>query len=129
MITVRIISGAFVDDFALADHGEVEHFMKTEGKTPGEVFAACIALGQDWELDITEASSDQEAGEWTVADIVFRAQRATDAGRTILLDGQPVTNDELPELIIDYIAETGWPPDVLADNSMSLILGRQDDDE
>ena len=102
--------------------------MKTEGKKPGEVFDAMIALGIDWEIDFEEAT-DAECNEWALADVVCRGVRAKQMGKTILIEGEPVGYEEFRETMVSFIKKHGFIPDIISDNSQSYILGIAEPEE
>jgi hypothetical protein len=132
MIQVRIVSGFIADEITarlpLEDTDLVKHYMKTEGKKPGQVFDAMIALGMDWEIEYEEAT-DKEANEWALADVICRKVRAEKMGKTIILEGEPISYGKFQEKVIDFMERTGFFPDIIADNSESYILGIAEHEE
>jgi len=132
MIKVRIVFGFIADEIAvrlpLEDLDLVKNYMKTEDKKPGEVFNAMIDLGIDWEIEYDEAT-EEECKEWALADVVCRRVRAEKMGKTIIIDGEPVSYEEFQEKIIDFMQKHGFIPDIISDNSQSYILGIAEQDE
>lgn len=128
MIKVHITSGFIADELAIAGLSEAQGYMKTEGKLPGEVFDAMIALGIDWEIQYDEATA-AETNEWALADVVCRQVRARKMGKTLLLEGVPVGYDEFQEQMIGFVEKNGFLPEVISDNAQSLILGINESEE
>jgi len=126
MIKVRIVSGFIADEiamnFPLGEIDLVESYMNIEGKEPGEVFDAMIALGIDWEIEYGEAT-DEECEKWALIDIASRQVRAEQMGKTLIIDGEPVSHGEFQEKLFAFMHKSGFIPDVIADNSQSYILG------
>ena len=133
MVKVRIISGFVADDvnteLSLDQLSQTECFMKTEGKKPGEVFEAMIALGIDWEIEYLSTTYEEEYKEWLLGDVSARRVRAEKMGKTIIFDGEPISYAEFDEKLIGFIREHGFLPDIIADNSASYILGIEDEEE
>lgn len=94
-----------------------------EGRRPSEVFGILMERGLDWEIDLEEAESDDEALEWALADIVARTVRARSLGKTVILDGELVNDDEFNKVATAFMKRTGFVPEVIEDNDVSLILG------
>ncbi len=130
MIKVRIVSGFTVDEvnarLPVDDIDRVSHYMKTEGKKPGQVFDGMIALGMDWEIEYDEAT-DEERGEWMLTDVVCRKVRAEKMGKTIILEGEPISYDEFEAKLLGFMEENGFLPDIIADNYQTYILGIAED--
>lgn len=122
MITVRITSGPIQDHLAIAGVNVDEATMKIDGKKPGEVFDAMIALEMDWEVVLDDAT-DEEWREWALADVVCRQVRAKKMGKVLILCGEPVNYDDFQKELLAFIAKHKMLPTVHADNSTALILG------
>lgn len=123
MIRVKITEGTFRDDLVIAGHGDTECFMKTEGKHPGEVFQAMIEMGCEWEVDFSEATPEEEH-TWLLAEIVAYTVRAERRGQTVFLDGELLNTDEVMPALLDFMTKYHEVPEVIDDNSCSLILGK-----
>lgn len=128
MITVKIVSDFLSEGLAIAGYNVSESTMNIEGQKPMEVMNAMIELKMDWKIDFSQAT-DEELIAWTEADLVGRIVRAEKMGKTVIMEGEPLNHDEVIERVTDFAAKHEWFPDVLEDNSLSLILGRVEADE
>ncbi len=118
-----MISGPLVEQVLTEVDEEVVFNVRITGKDPISLLHQLIRSNSDWEI-VFEGDDPETIREWTYADVICRISRAEQHGKTIIIDGLPVTSEEIEEALVNFIcSHDHYLPTVLEDNALSLILG------